>query len=128
MQKEFTSVAQDLIYYWPSINWVVHPTEAPWRNRAVEAIVKQLKSSFNMLPNFKSSLLEFKTLIDEISTSNNNRQLGVLPDCQQPLTPNHLLLGRNFSPVSSQTSVNADSSLIGLKGYVKDVYITWGLR
>ena len=32
---------------------------------------------------------------------------------------------RIFSPVSSQTSVNADSSLIGLKGYVKDVYITW---
>ena len=75
---------------------------------AVEAIVKQLKSSFNMLPNFKLTLLEFKTLIDEISTSINNRPLGVLQDSQQPFTPNHLLLGRNFSPVSAQTSVNAD--------------------
>ena len=81
-----------------------------------------------MLPNFKLSLLEFKTLIDEISTSINNRPQGVLQDSQQPLTPNHLLLGRNFSPVSSQTSVNADSSLIGLKGYVKDVYLTWWSR
>ena len=68
--------------------------------------------------------MEFKTLIDEISTSINNRPLRVLQDSQQPLTTNHLLLGRNFSPVSFQTSINADSSLIGLKGYVKDVYIT----
>ena len=68
--------------------------------------------------------MEFKTLIDEISTSIKNRSLGVLQDSQQPLTPNHLLSGWNFSPVSSQTSVNADSSLLGLKGYVKDVYIT----
>ncbi len=74
MQKEFSSVAQDLEDYWPSINWVVHPTEAPWRNRAIEAIVKQSKSSLNMLPNFKL------TLIDEISTSINNKQLGVLQD------------------------------------------------
>ena len=53
MQKELSSVAQDLVDYWPSINWVVHPTEAQWRNGAVEAVVKQLKSSFNMLPNIK---------------------------------------------------------------------------
>ena len=78
MQKELSSVAQDLVDYWPSINWVVHPIEAPWRNGAVDAIVKQLKFSFNMLPNSKLSLLEFKTLINEISTSINNRPLGVL--------------------------------------------------
>ena len=41
MQKEFTGVAQDLIDYWPSINWVIHLTEALWRNGAVEAIVKK---------------------------------------------------------------------------------------
>ena len=62
--------------------------------------------------------MELKTLIDEISTSINNRPLGVLQDSQQPLIPNNLLLERNFSPLSSQTS------LIGLKGYVKDVYNT----
>ena len=128
MQREFSSVAQDLVDYWPSINWVVHPTEAPWRNGAVEAIVKQLKSSFNMLPNFKLTLLEFKTLIVEISIAINNRPLGVLQNSQEGLTPNHLLLGRNFSPVSVQTSVNADSSLLGLKNYGKDVYNIWWHR
>ena len=114
--------------YWPSINWILHPTEAPWRNGAVEAIVKQLKSSFKMLQNFKLSLLEFKTLIAEITTSINNRPLGTLQDDQQPLTPNQLLLGRNFSPVSPGTSINADSSLLGLKGYIQNVYSTWWAR
>ena len=61
-----------------------------------------------MLQNFKLTLLEFKTLIDVDSTSINNRPLEVLHDSQQLLTPNHLLLGRNFSSVSAQTSVNAD--------------------
>ena len=77
MQKELSSVAQDLVDYWPSIIWVVHPTEAPWRNGAVEAIVKLLKSYFKMIPNIKLTLLEFKTLIDEDSTSITNRPLGV---------------------------------------------------
>ena len=78
-----------------------------------------------MLPNFKLSLLEFKTLIDEISTAINNRPLGILQDSQQPLTPNHLLLGRNFSPVSSLSSMDADTSLIGFNGYIKDVHILY---
>ena len=128
MQKELDETAKDLIDYWPSINWIVHPTEAPWRYGAVEAIVKQLKSSFKMLPNFKLSLLEFRTLINEITTSINNRPLGILQNDQQPLTPNHLLLGRNFSPIASETSINADSSLIGLKGYIQEVYTTWWSR
>ena len=33
--------------HWPSIKWVVNPTEAPWRNGAVEALVKQVKSSLS---------------------------------------------------------------------------------
>ena len=72
--------------------------------------------------------MEFKTLFDDISTAINNRPLGALQDSHQPLTPNHLLLGRNFSPISAQNFVNADSSLLGLKNYVKDVYNTWWLR
>ena len=46
----------------------------------------------------------------------------------QPLTPNHLLLGRNFSPIAPGTTVNADTSLLGLKGYIQDVYTTWWSR
>ena len=128
IQKELDQTTKDLADYWPSINWIVHPTEAPWKNGAIEALVKQLKSSFKMLPNFKLSLLEFKTLINEITTSINNRPLGVLQNEQQPLTPNHLLLGRNFSPIAPELSTNADSSLLGLKSYIQDVYKTWWSR
>ena len=128
LEKEIGQTAKDLVNYWPSINWVVHPTEAPWRNGAVEAIVKQLKSSFKMLPNFKLTLLEFRTLINEITTSINNRPLGILQNDMQPLTPNHLLLGRNFNPIAPGIIVNADTSLLGLKGYILDVYTTWWSR
>ena len=128
LEKEIGQTAKDLVNYWPSINWVVHPTEAPWRNGAVEAMVKQLKSSFKMLPNYKLTLLEFRTIINEITTSINNRPLGILEDNMQPLTPNQLLLGRNFSPIAPGTNVNADTSLLGLKDYIKDVYKTWWSR
>ena len=128
IDKEIGQIAHDLVNYWPSINWVIHPTEAPWRNGAVEAIVKQLKSSFKMLPNFRLTLLEFKTIINEITTSINNRPLGVLESNMQPLTPNQLLLGRNFNPIAPGTNINADTSLIGLKGYIQDVYKSWWSR
>merc|ERR1711867_326868 len=103
LDKEIGQVAQDLVNYWPSINWIIHPTEAPWRNGAVEAIVKQLKSSFKMLPNFKLTLLEFRTIINEITTSINNRPLGVLESNMQPLTPNRLLLGSILNPIAPGT-------------------------
>jgi len=128
LDKEIGQIAHDLVNYWPSINWVIHPTEAPWRNGAVEAIVKQLKSSFKMLPNFRLTLLEFRTIINEITTSINNRPLGVLESNMQPLTPNQLLLGRNFNPIAPGTNVNSDTSLIGLKSYVQDVYKSWWSR
>merc|ERR1712101_53077 len=122
LDKEIGQIAHDLVNYWPSINWVIHPKEAPWRNGAVEAIVKQLKSSFIMLPNFRLTLLEFRTIINEITTSINNRPLGVLESNMQPLTPNQLLLGRNFNPVAPGTNVNSDTSLFGLKSYIQDIY------
>ena len=128
IDKELGQIAQDLVNYWPSINWVIHPTEAPWRNGAVEALVKQLKNSFKMLPNFRLTLLEFRTIINEITTSINNRPLGILESNMQPLTPNQLLLGRNFNPIAPGTNVNSDTSLIGLKNYVKDVYKSWWSR
>merc|ERR1712240_610928 len=128
LDKELGQVTQELVNYWPSINWIIHPTEAPWRLGAVEAIVKQLKSSFKMLPNFKLTLLEFRTIINEITTSINNRPLGVLESNMQPLTPNQLLLGRNFNPIAPGTNVNADTSLLGLKNYMQDIYKSWWSR
>ena len=44
------------------------------------------------------------------------------------MTANQLLLGRNFSPVSPGTNINADPSLLGLKGYTQNVYSPWCAR
>ena len=53
---------------WPSIKWIIHPTAAPWRNRAVEAFVKQVKSSLKCLPTSHLSSTEFRTVLGEITT------------------------------------------------------------
>ena len=42
------------------------------------------------------SLLEFKTLIDHIVCSTKNIPLGVFRDLVQPITSNHLTMGRNL--------------------------------
>merc|ERR1712240_794535 len=104
LDKELGQISQELVNYWPSINWIIHPTEAPWRLGAVEALVKQLKSSIK------------------------NRPLGVLESSMQPITPNQLLLGRNFNPVAPGTNVNSDTSLFGLKSYIQDIYKSWWSR
>ena len=46
----------------------------------------------------------------------------------QPLNPNQLVLGRNFNPIAPWINVNSDTSLIGLKNYVQDVYKSWWAR
>ena len=45
------------------------------------------------------SLLEFKTSMDQIVCSINNRPLAICKDMLQPITPNQLIKGRKFSPI-----------------------------
>ena len=68
MQKVFSRVAHDFVNYWPSIG-LFTPQKFCGEIGQLRPILKQLKSSFKMLQNFKLALLEFKTLIDEDSTS-----------------------------------------------------------
>ena len=75
---ELLKIANDVKAY--------YPTEAPWCKGAVEAIIKQLKLSLKTLPGIDMSLLEFKTLIDHIVCSINNRPLGICRDLVQPMT------------------------------------------
>ena len=37
-------------------------------------------------------------------------------------------MGRNFNPIAPGANANVDTSLIGLKNYVKDVYKSWWSR
>ena len=65
-------------------------------NGSAEAIVKQLNFSLKNCPRLKLSLLELKTLIYHIAHSINIRPLGICRDLVQPITPNHLIMGRKF--------------------------------
>merc|ERR1712030_195280 len=111
--------------YWPSVNWIILPPEAPWKNGSVEALIKQLKSSLKMLPSQNLTLLEFKTVIDEITCAINNRPLSLMSDSLQPLTPNLLILGRNFSLHSPLDPKFGDTNATALCQYLKSVYQTW---
>ena len=50
MQGELNQIARDVRYYWPSIDWDVHPTEAPWRNGSVESLVKKPSVFYSINP------------------------------------------------------------------------------
>ena len=71
--------------YWQSIDLVIHPTEAPWRNPLVEALVKQLKFSLKVMPNVKLCLLEFKTLMNLVTCAIKNPSLGIQKNFDNPL-------------------------------------------
>ena len=73
-------------------------------------------------------MLEFKTLVDHITCAINNRPLGIVQDNLQPLTPNHLLMGRNFSPIAPITPAAGDTSALGLSLHQKDLYKLWWSR
>ena len=72
--------------------------------------------------------MEFRTNINEITTFINNSLLGILESNMQTLTPNQLVLGRNFNPIAPGINVNSDTSLIGLKNYAQDVYKSYWFR
>ena len=72
--------------------------------------------------------MEFRTNINEITTFINNSFLGILESNMQTLTPNQLVLGRNFNPIAPGINVNSDTSLIGLKIYAQDVYKSYWFR
>ena len=115
----------ELMENWPTINWTVHPTAAPWRNGGPEALVKQVKGSLKNLPTSHLSLTEFRTVVAEITASINNRPLGACPLSNQPLTPNQLLLGRNYSRLAPTLLQPVDTSVTGLAPYLIAVYQAW---
>jgi hypothetical protein len=116
---------QQVLEEWPTINWQIHPTAAPWRSGGAEAMVKQVKSSLRCLQTSHLSTMEFRTVLAEITTTINNRPLGVCPVSKQPLTPNQLLLGRNYSKVAPEVTAPINTTTTGLAPYLIAVYNAW---
>jgi hypothetical protein len=105
----------------PAIKWNILPPGSPWRNGGPEAMVKQVKYSIRLLPTNQLGMLEFCCVLMEITATINNRPLGVCTATDQPLTPNQLLLGRNFDSVPPLYN-HEELSLSGLRSYVVEVF------
>ena len=80
------------------MEWVVGTPDSPWRQGAVEALVKSAKRAIKFaIGNNRISVPEFLTVCTEAANLINERPLGLLPSIDSDinvLTPNCLLLGR----------------------------------
>ena len=84
---------------WPQITWSMNPPDDPHRLGGAESMVKATKRSLRYLPTSSLSLLEFDAALKNIASTINNRPLGFNINEDEVLTPNQLLLGRNFDPI-----------------------------
>merc|ERR1712105_543210 len=90
---------------WLQITWCVIPPDAPHRLGGAESMVKATKRSLRYLPTSSLTLLEFDAAIKNIASTINNRPLGFNVSEDDVLTPNQLLLGRNYDPVHPPNGV-----------------------
>ena len=79
-------------------HWIVGPADSPWRQGAVESLVKASKRALHFgLADHRLTAAEFLTVCAEAANTINERPLGLLPSLDSDinvLTPNCLLLGR----------------------------------
>ena len=83
------------------MQWIVGPADSPWRQGAVESLVKSTKRALHYaVNNQRLSAPEFLTVCTEAANLINERPIGLLPSLDSQinvLTPNCLLLGRATS-------------------------------
>ena len=113
---------------WPQINWTVIPPAAPHRIGAAESMVKATKRSLRYLPTSSLSILEFDAVLKNIASTINNRPLGFNTTEDQVLTPNQLLLGRNYDatlPPDSTREANISALHSSFRGIVSSWFKRW---
>ena len=79
--------------------WQCSPADSPWRQGAVEALIKSVKRAILMsVKDQRLSLPELLTSFTSIANTLNERPIGTVPSTDSALsilTPNSLLLGRS---------------------------------
>ena len=124
--KGFTQ--EDLTVFkeaWPQIEWAVIPPDAPHRVGGAEAMVKTLKRSLRYFPTSSLSIMEFDCALKQIASTVNNRPLGVLTTEDSILTPNQLILGRNYDPTHPGPEVHLDVLLPHVRNIVNNWFDRW---
>ena len=88
---------------WAATNrmkWTVVPAEGQHQNGLSESLIKSVKRTIEhkVKPHSKISFSQLQMMLFEIANLLNSRPISVItgsdPDEPEPLTPNHLLLGR----------------------------------
>ena len=81
------------------LEWKFSPPDSPWRNGAVESMVKICKKAIRFSMNEQRlSPSEFSCVLYEVANLMNERPLGTIPGSDSEisiLTPNSLLMGRS---------------------------------
>ena len=109
---------------WPQIEWSVIPPDAPHRVGGAEAMVKILKRSLRYIPTSTLSIMEFHSVLSQIASSINNRPLGYLASEDSILTPNQLILGRNYNTVHP-TIPGPELNIAFMLPHVKNIVSNW---
>ena len=80
-------------------SWQFNVASAPWQGGFFERLVKSVKRCLKkILTNSRVTYEEMSTILSEIETVINNRPLTFIYNelTEQPLTPNHLIYGRQL--------------------------------
>ena len=90
-------------------------------------MVKAVKRSLRYVPTCHLTLLEFDSAIKCIASTINNRPLEFNIQESQVLSPNQLLLGRNYDPVHPPNHV-VEAPVAVLLTNVRAIVSSWFLR
>ena len=109
---------------WPQITWCMIPHDAPHHLGGAESMVKATKRSLRYLPTSSLALLVFDAAIKNIVSTINNCPLGFNVNEDDVLTPNQLLLGRNFDSIYPPDPV-LESNITVLLPNVRAILSSW---
>ena len=85
------------------ISWQFNLSKLPWREGMYERMVRMTKRCLKKkLGKARLSYQEFKTVLIQIESVIKNRPQAYVGDeiVKRPITPNHLIYGREFLPVN----------------------------
>ena len=83
--------------------------------------------SLRYLPTSSLSILEFDAVLKNIASKINNRSLGFNTMEDQVLTPNQLLLGRNYDPILPPDSMR-EANITVLHSSLRNIVSLWFKR
>ena len=109
---------------WPQIAWSVNPPDAPHRLGGAEIMVKATKIYLRYPPTSSLTLLEFDAALKNIASTINNWPLGFNTNEDEVLTPNQLLLGRNFDPIHPPDLV-LETNITVLLPHIREIVSSW---